>query len=131
MSPLFFFYKTRTTSNIKQNPVTYEIQVTLSTQTVGEETYHLVQSNPPVYDQARLRHCGHVGVHLFVHQPERDRLVPDQGLVVALGVRDVFLPMATVGEGPVNLEHVPVVVFLFFQELGEEREGEVEVAMLI
>lgn len=53
-------------------------------------------------------------VHLLVHEPERNGLVADKGLVMTLGVRDGLLVMATVNEGPHNVPHVPVFVFELF-----------------
>ena len=58
-------------------------------------------------------------VHLFVHEPEGQRLVSYKRLVVALGVRDGFLVMATVHEGPHDVPHVPVFVFELFKNLNQ------------
>jgi len=49
---------------------------------VGDETDHLVQRKPPVDDEGGGGVLGHEEVHLLVHQPEGDGLVPDQGLVM-------------------------------------------------
>ena len=41
---------------------------------------------------------GQMHTHFFVHQPERDRLVSNKGLVVTLGVCDTLLEVPSVYE---------------------------------
>ena len=59
----------------------------------------------------------HVGIHLCIHQPERDGLVPHQGLVVALGIGNALFMVASIGEGPSDALHVPILVLLLLQKL--------------
>lgn len=71
-------------------------------------------------------------VHFFVAEPHHEGFVADQTvggldqgwkcgrraglrLVVALGIGDGFLAVATVGQGECEIAHVPLVVGLFFQ----------------
>ena len=75
-----------------------------------------MESDAAVDDQ-RGRLVVHAIVHLLVHQPEGDRLVADQRLVVALGVRDVLLAVPTVDQRPDHLLHVPIFVAAVLQEL--------------
>jgi hypothetical protein len=50
--------------------------------------------------------------HLLVHQPERQRLVSNEGLIVTFGVGDALLAVPSVDEGVDDVAHVPVVVAL-------------------
>ena len=60
---------------------------------------------------------GHVPVHLLVHQPERERLVADQRLVVAFGVGDGGLAVAAVGEHAPEFVEIPVLVAAVLEQL--------------
>ena len=54
--------------------------------------------------------------HLLVHQPERDCLIADESLVMALCVRDASLTMAPVDQGMNDIGHVPCVILRMLQE---------------
>ena len=53
--------------------------------------------------------------HFFVHQPERNRLITDESLVVTLGIRNALLKVPAVREGVNNVTYLPLVVLLVFQ----------------
>jgi len=61
-------------------------QVTLTSETVGHQADHLVQSQTSVNDWRQLCQGAHVCVHLLVHKPESNRLVTNQSLVMRLAV---------------------------------------------
>ena len=71
--------------------VTDESEVGFSAQSQCDQTDHLVQGQASVDDEGAGGEGGHVEVHLCVHQPKGERLVPDQSLVVALCVGDALL----------------------------------------
>ena len=65
--------------------------------------------------------------HLFIHQPERERLVAYKSLVMTLCVRDTFFTIAPVYERMNNITHVPCVVLRMLEELDPlvgNRHGE-------
>ena len=66
-----------------------EIEIALAGQAEGDQPDHLVQRDAAVDDQV-LAGLVHVPVHFLVHEPEREGLVADQGLVVAFGIADVL-----------------------------------------
>ena len=48
-----------------------------------------------------------ISTHLLVHQPERDRFVAHESLIVALCIGDTFLAVAPVHECVDDIAHVP------------------------
>jgi hypothetical protein len=68
--------------------VSHKIEVSFAAQGVGNQSDHLVQGQATVNDSGARAELAHVVVHFLVHQPERERLVTDQRLVVTLRVRD-------------------------------------------
>jgi len=50
-----------------------------------------VESHASVNENSAWRHDGHVGVHLSIHQPESQCLVPNQSLVMALRIGNALL----------------------------------------
>ena len=76
---------------------TYKVEVAFAAEPVRDESDHLMESHAAVDDHVRFGQVGHVRVHVFVHQPEGQRLIPDQRLVMTLGVGDVSLTMTTIG----------------------------------
>lgn len=57
--------------------LTHEVKVAFSTQTVSEKANHFVQLHAAVDDGCHGNQGAHVGVHLLVHQPEGQRLIPN------------------------------------------------------
>jgi hypothetical protein len=53
--------------------------------------------------------------HFFVHQPERDCLVPNKGLVVTLGVCDAFFKVPSVYKSMNDVTHVPFIILFVFE----------------
>ena len=101
--------------------LTNEVEIALSPQAHCDQPDHLVEGHASVDDEVGRGHGRHVGVHLLVHQPEGQRLVPYQRLVVALRVRDALLPVPPVGQGVTDLPHLPVVVRNLFQMLEDNN----------
>lgn len=60
--------------------LTYEVEVAFSTQAMSEEADHLMQLYAAVDDGCHGNQGAHVGVHLLVHQPEGQTLIPNQSL---------------------------------------------------
>ena len=94
--------------------IAHEVEVSVSGRAYGGKPYHLVKRNSPVHDET-LRILVHRSVHLLIHQPEYQCLVPDKSLVVTLCVADGFLILALVGQLPPDLAHAPLLVALFLQ----------------
>jgi len=93
-----------------------KIQPALPAQAVRQQPDHLMKSQASV-DCARHRtKTAHVRVHLGVHQPEGDRLVAYQGLVVALAVSNGRLPPTTILQSVNNIPYVPILVFHCLQD---------------
>ena len=62
-------------------------------------------------------------VHLLVDEPEDNSLVPHEGLVVALAVGDVFLPVAPVHQRVTDVSDAPVLVLSLFHQLAGYKES--------
>lgn len=78
--------------------VANEVQITLSSQRLREHTND-VECADSVQDHGILRkELRHADVHRCVHQPERQRLISDETLVVTLVVADVSLVASTLYE---------------------------------
>ena len=75
-----------------------KVQPAFAAQTLREQTNHLVERNAALNDRRVVGQSGHVRVHLLVHQPERDRLVADQRLIVRFAVGDGLLAPSSIGE---------------------------------
>ena len=58
-----------------------------------------------------------ISTHLLVHQPERDRFVAYESLIMALCIGDAFLAVAPVHECMDDVTHVPCVIRRVFEEL--------------
>ena len=71
-----------------------------------------MQSDTSRDNRRQLRQVRHVGVHLLVHQPECNRLVAHERLIVALRVRDALFAVSPVGERVHDVREVPLVVAL-------------------
>ncbi len=90
--------------------VAHEVEVPVPPERHRERPDHLVQGDPARGDRRVGRQRAHVVVHLLVHEPEGERLVPDQGLVVGLGVGDALLVVPPVLHGEHQVPHVPCLV---------------------
>ena len=99
--------------------VAHKIQIGLSRQRDRKKPDHLVQRHAAV-DHDVLCGAVHIGVHLLVHQPERNGLVADQCLVVRLAVGHRFDIRQPVGHHVPHLPDVPLFVRHFFQQFDPE-----------
>mmetsp|Transcript_24606 Transcript_24606/g.76616 ORF Transcript_24606/g.76616 Transcript_24606/m.76616 type:complete len:642 (+) Transcript_24606:455-2380(+) len=101
--------------------VAHEVQIPLAAEAQHQQPDHLVHGEAPVDAEGGLRTLdeAHAGVHLCVHEPEGDRLVADNRLVVGLDVRDDLLLPTAVGQRVGDVAHVPAVVGALLQELDE------------
>ena len=68
-----------------------ECEVGLPSQSKGDEPNQLMQCHPSVNGGRALGDGGHVSVHLSIHEPEGQALVPHQCLVMALSVGNTLL----------------------------------------
>src|SRR4051794_12493576 len=57
----------------------------------------------PIHHHRSFRQLAHIRVHLRVHEPERQRFVSDESLVVGLGVRNGTFHVAPVGQSVCEL----------------------------
>ena len=92
--------------------VAHEVEIAFAGQAEGDQADQLVQGDAAVDDQV-VAGLVHVPVHVLVHQPEGERLVADQRLVVALGVADVLFAVAAVEQRVKQLAEVPLLVASF------------------
>jgi hypothetical protein len=58
-----------------------------------------------------------VSTHLLVHQPERERFIAHQSLVMALCIGDTFLAIAPVRQCMDDITHVPRIILHVLEEL--------------
>mmetsp|Transcript_108129 Transcript_108129/g.271993 ORF Transcript_108129/g.271993 Transcript_108129/m.271993 type:complete len:307 (-) Transcript_108129:1111-2031(-) len=101
--------------------VSHEVQVAFASEAQNQEADHLVQSEASVDAQGRLRtrEEAHAGVHLCVHQPERQGLVAHNGLVVGFCVGHNFLLPPAVRQSVRDVAHIPAIVTAFLEQLDE------------
>jgi len=52
--------------------------------------------------------------HLFIHEPKSECLVPDQSLIVALGIGNTLLTPPTILKSPADIRHIPILVLALF-----------------
>ena len=89
--------------------IAHEVEVSAIDGRSRDETDHLMQ---------RYTAVGHIGrmamfempVHVGVHEPEDDGLVPDERLVMALGIGDGLLVLSAVGHLKEDVSGFPVLV---------------------
>ena len=89
--------------------VTHEGKVTVAAGSHCHQTDHLMKGHTSVHYR-RLGFLIHRGVHLGIHEAERDGLVSHHCLVVALGIADGLFVLTLVGELPPYLSHTPLIV---------------------
>ena len=89
--------------------IAHEIEVSPSAGRQGNQTDHLVESYATVHDQI-FRSLRHRRVHLRPKQTEKDRLVADQSLVMALGIADSPLVGPLVGQFVPDLPRAPGLI---------------------
>lgn len=105
----------------KSQELTNEVEVAFATQSMRDETDHFMQSHSTIPNEAGTRQGWHVRIHLFVHQPESNRFVAHEGLVVAFRVSQMFLSVTTVRQEMNNVPDAPVIIGHFFEELQKDR----------
>ena len=54
--------------------------------------------------------------HLLVHEPEGNRLISDQSLIVTFGITDTLLPPATVCQRVHYVTYHPIIIPLLLEE---------------
>jgi hypothetical protein len=55
--------------------------------------------------------------HLFIHKPKSKCLVPDQSLIVALGIGNTLLSPAAILKSPADIRHVPILILELLYDL--------------
>jgi hypothetical protein len=94
--------------------VTFEVEVALAAETVGDESDHLVEGETAVDNRCQFGEVGHVCVHFGVAEPEEKSLVSHQPmtistctyvasewylrLVVTFRIRNGLLAVSSVGQ---------------------------------
>mmetsp|Transcript_2514 Transcript_2514/g.10795 ORF Transcript_2514/g.10795 Transcript_2514/m.10795 type:complete len:209 (+) Transcript_2514:1357-1983(+) len=91
--------------------VPHEVEVTLAANRHGDHPDHLVQRHASGDHVGRGLERAHAVVHFGVHEPERDGLIADDGLIVRLGIADALLGVSAVAQSRDDLVHAPVLVF--------------------
>lgn len=76
----YFIFSRSKQHNQFPRRLTHEVEITLPSKTMSEQTDEFMQLNATVYNRRHGSKSAHVGVHLFVHQPKCQRLVPNQCL---------------------------------------------------
>ena len=61
-----------------------------------------------------------VPIHIGINQPEDNRLIADESLVVTFGIRDGFFVCAAISHLPENRRRFPIFVALFLDQLDPE-----------
>jgi hypothetical protein len=102
------------------------MDVSLNTEHTGSSDApdQLMQRQSSLDDLRQLAQITHVRVHLLVHQPERECLVPDERLVVRLGVADTLLAVSSVRERVADVAEVPILVRGSFLEQLDPHVGD-------
>ena len=101
--------------------LTNKIEIAFTTECVCKEPDHLVQCNATIDNDRRPRHRRHAEVHLLVHQPECQRFVADERLVVTLTVCDAPFTMTTIRQSMHNVLDIPLIVRLVLQDLKQQN----------
>lgn len=101
--------------------LTHKVEVPLAAESVRDEADYLVEGDAAVDDDRRPGFFRHHPVHLLVHEPEGNRFIADERLVMTLGVCDVLLAIAPVHQRPRDLLHAPIFIFCLFQRLTAKR----------
>ena len=106
--------------------VPHEVQVALAAQHFGEQPNQMEHVDALRHYDVPRHQLRHARVHRGVHQPERQRLVPHERLIVALVVAHVLLADAvgerarttlpSVGDRVENVTHVPVLQTTLLQQ---------------
>ena len=99
--------------------VAHEVEITAIACRHRDEPNHFVQGDSAVCDIIFVTFF-EVPIHIGVNQPEDNRLIADESLVVAFGVRDGFFVCAAIGHFPENRRRFPIFVALFFDQLDPE-----------
>ena len=89
--------------------IPHEIEVSVPGGGCGDEPDHFVEGDSPVHRQA-LGSLVHEPVHVLIDQPENDRLVANQRLIVRFGIPYGFLIGPLGSQFMVDLLHVPLLV---------------------
>lgn len=97
--------------------VPHEGQVPLPSERKRDQPDHLVVGDSSEHNQGLGYNLAHVVVDFLVEEPHRERLVPDQSLIVALCVADALLQVSPIRQGVGQVLHVPVVVWHLLEQL--------------
>ena len=90
--------------------VAHEVEVALAADGHGDHPDHLVQRHAPGDHVGGLLEGAHAVVHLGIHEPERDRLITHDGLIVRFGVPDALLGVSAVAQRGDDVVHAPVLI---------------------
>ena len=96
--------------------IAHEVEVAAIGCTGRQEAYHLVKSDTALHHVVLVALL-EMPVHVGIHQAEDDGLVAHQSLVMALGIGDGLLILASVSELPEEGCRLPVLVALLLDGL--------------
>ena len=98
--------------------VAHEVEVAFAACRDGHQTDHLMQGDGALDDHVFVA-AVHAPIHFLVGQPEHERLVAHERLIVALAVGDVLLARTAGNQLVIQAAHVPLAVLLFPDGLDE------------
>ena len=99
--------------------IAHEIEITTIHRRGSEETDHLQQCNASVHAMYTTL-LVHIPIHISIDQAKYDCLVPDQSLIVTLGIADRLFLLTAIGQLIPDVAGIPVFVTMLFDELDPE-----------
>ena len=89
--------------------VAHKVQISVAARRHRHQTNHFVQFHGPLDRQTRISYA-HVPVHLLIRQPEHDRFIPHQRLIMRFTVADGLFTGAPGRQFIPHLPDIPVLV---------------------
>lgn len=96
--------------------VPHEGKVPLPPERKRDQSDHLMVGDSSEHNQGLGQDLAHVVVDFLVEEPHRERLVPDQSLIVALCVADAFLQVSPIRQCVGQILHIPIVVWHLLEQ---------------
>lgn len=96
--------------------IAHKVKVCFSSQTLGQQSDHLVKCHPSVNFETRLV-SAHLRVNLLIEKPHGYSFVTYDGLVMRLSIADTLFLPAAVGHAVSQVAHVPALIWRFLEQL--------------
>lgn len=91
-------------------------EITFPAEPDGEQADDFMESDSAINDGA-LTDLIHVPVHFLIHEPEGERLIAHQRLIVGFSVGDVRFSVAAIGQGAPDFFDIPFFITAVLEEL--------------